>query len=297
MNWTSVLLPSGYFALFAISAFAILWWDRRKRGTRIPFSRDLRLMRMAGETHLKDVAQFDEDFLFVFMLAALVPCLAAIILFEVLGHLKGGWLWAVLGLTIAVFVVAFGLATRWFVRRLRARSDSYLGFFGERVVAEFLEPAKTQGWRVFHDVPCESGRERFNIDHVAVGPGGVYAIETKTRRKGPTREGRDDYKVFYDGEKLDWPWGDDQDGLGLAIGHAQWLQNWLTKTTGAAMGVVPVLALPGWYVESPARAAVRVVNPSWLPDLLTGSAETTLSARQIDLYTRQIEQRCRDVEY
>ncbi len=297
MNWTSLLLPSSYFALFALSAFAILWWDRRKRGTRVPFSRDLRLLRMAGETQLKDVAKFDEDFLFVWLLAALVPCLVAVILFEVLGHLKDWWRWSVLGLTLAVFAVAFGLAVRWFVRRLRERSDCYLGFFGERVVAEFLEPAKALGWRVFHDVPCESGRERFNIDHVAVGPGGVFAIETKTRRKGPAREGRDDYKVFYDGEKLDWPWGDEQDGLGLAIGHAQWLQNWLTKTTGAAVGVVPVLALPGWYVESPARAVVRVVNPSWLPDLLTAGVETVLSTRQIDLYSRQLEQRCRDVEY
>ena len=221
----------------------------------------------------------------------------AVILIEATTRLNGAWFWVGLGLTVAVFAVALGLAVRWFVRRLKARGDCYLGFFGERVVAEFLEPAKGSGWRIFHDVPCESGRERFNIDHVAVGPGGVFAIETKTRRKGPAREGRDDYKVFYDGEKLDWPWGDDQDGIGLAIGHAQGLQNWLTKTTGAAVGVVPVLALPGWYVESPARAAVRVVNPSWLPDLLTGSTETVLSPRQIDLYSRQLEQRCRDVEY
>jgi hypothetical protein len=41
----------------------------------------------------------------------------------------------------------------------------------------------------------------------------------------------------------------------------------------------------------------RVVNPSWLPDLLAGDGATRLSAKQIDLCARQLEQRCRDVEY
>jgi len=95
--------------------------------------------------------------------------------------------WVGLGLTVAVFAVALGLAVRWFVRRLKARGDCYLGFFGERVVAEFLEPAKGSGWRIFHDVPCESGRERFNIDHVAVGPrrGVCHRDEDATQRTGP----------------------------------------------------------------------------------------------------------------
>ena len=297
MNWTSLLLPSSYFALFALSAFAILWWDRRKRGTRVPFSRDLRLLRMAGETQLKDVAKFDEDFLFVWLLAALVPCLVAVILFEVLGHLKDWWRWSLLGLTLAVFAVAFGLAVRWFVRRLRERSDCYLGFFGERVVAEFLEPAKALGWRVFHDVPCESGRERFNIDHVVIGPGGVFAIETRTRPKDGAREGRDDFKVFFDGEQLDWPWGEDRYGIDLAMGNAKWLKNWLVKTTGVLTDVIPVLALPGWSVEAPAHSSLRVVNPSWLPDIIDVNVPAVLSAKQIELCARQVEQRCRDVEY
>jgi hypothetical protein len=156
---------------------------------------------------------------------------------------------------------------------------------------------KTSGWRVFHDVPCETGREKFDIDHVAIGPGGVYAIETRTRPKGNPRAGRDDYKVFYDGEQLDWPWGEDQHGIVPAMGHAKWMQNWLVKTTGVLTEVVPVLALPGWNVEAPARAALRVVNPSWLPDVLVANGTAVLSARQIDLCARLVEQRCRDVEY
>jgi hypothetical protein len=196
-----------------------------------------------------------------------------------------------------MFTAAVLLALRWFMARLEERSDRYLGYFGERVVAEFLEPLKEGGWHIFHDMPCESGKEKFNIDHVAVGAGGVFVIETKARRKGEAREGRDDYKVFFDGEQLSWPWGEDQEGIGQTIGNAKWLQNWLEKTTGQKLEVVPVLAFPGWYVEAKAHASLRVVNPSWLPGVLTGGGETILSEKQIDLCIRQLEQRCRDVEY
>jgi len=185
------------------------------------------LLRTPGESQLKNVARFDEDFLSMWLLAGLAPCLMAILLLEVATRLPGWWFWVGLGVVVAGFVTALVLAVRWLMARLKQRSERYLAFFGERVVAEFLEPLKVSGWRIFHDVPCETGREKFNIDHIAIGPGGVYAIETRTRPKGSAREGRDDYKVFYDGEQLNWPWGEDQHGVVPAMGNAKWLQNWL----------------------------------------------------------------------
>jgi hypothetical protein len=111
------------------------------------------------------------------------------------------------------------------------------------------------------------------------------------------REGRDDNKVFFDGEQLDWPWGEDRLGMDLAMGNAKWLKNWLLKTTGVQTEVIPVLALPGWCVEAPAHASLRVVNPSWLPDVIKIDGPVLLTAKQIDICTRQVEQRCRDVAY
>ena len=35
------------------------------------------------------------------------------------------------------------------------------------------------GYRVFDDVPGEGSGGKFNIDHVLIGPGGVFSIETK----------------------------------------------------------------------------------------------------------------------
>ena len=295
MNWNTILLPSAYCACFALSALAILGWERRKRSSRSPFPADLRLLRGPGEEQLRALNRLDDDFLFLLLIAAIAPCLLAVLVLEGVRRLPGWWMFSGLLVVGTAFLAAYGLAARRVVTRLRERGHQYLGYVGERVVAEELEPLKAAGWGVFHDVPCESGPERFNIDHVAVGPGGIFAIETDTRRKGAAREGREDYKVFFDGEQLTWPWGEDRQGISHALRNAQWLEQWLRKVTGEKLAVTPVLALPGWTVEAPAHANVRVVNPSWLPDLLAGTGSEVISSREIGLCARQLQQRCRDV--
>src|SRR5690348_16911647 len=51
------------------------------------------------------------------------------------------------------------------------------GAEGEEAVGELLEGLREQGWRVIHDVSFGRG----NIDHIIVGPGGIFTIETKSR--------------------------------------------------------------------------------------------------------------------
>jgi hypothetical protein len=177
--------------------------------------------------------------------------------------------------------------------------NRYLGYFGERIVAEHLEPLKPEGWRVFHDVPGEHNGAKFNIDHVAVGPTGTYVIETKTRRKGGARPGFDDHKVYFDGRRLVWPWGEDNHGLEQAERNAVWLADTLKSELGERVNVTPMLTLPGWWVEmKPSRDTrlCRVTNPKGLPKLLpTGG--TILSPQQIEAIAGKLEARCRDVEY
>jgi hypothetical protein len=50
------------------------------------------------------------------------------------------------------------------------------GAEGEEVVGRILEQMSASGWHVIHDVTFGRG----NIDHVAIGPGGVFAVETKS---------------------------------------------------------------------------------------------------------------------
>lgn len=297
MNWKHTALTFGYFAFFFLSVFAIFWWGRRQRRTRAPFAKDLRLLRGPGETQLKILRGLEESFPLLLLITGLAPVFAVIVLLEVVRKLESWWVWIGLVVTVLVFGGLFYLSARWLANWFRILSNRYLGYFGERVAAEQLEPMKLQGWRIFHDVPCERGAEKFNIDHIAVGPGGVFAIETKTRRKGGAREGREDYKVFFDGEQLSWPWGEDRHGLDQTLGNAKWLKEWLNKVTAEKIEVTPVLNFPGWYVEANAAVSLRVINSSWLPSVLAGDGHIALSEKQIDLISRQLEQRCRDVQY
>lgn len=50
------------------------------------------------------------------------------------------------------------------------------GAEGEEVVGEILEGLAAEGWCVIHDVAFGRG----NIDHIAIGPGGIFTVETKS---------------------------------------------------------------------------------------------------------------------
>ncbi|MBI4260970.1 MAG: NERD domain-containing protein [Actinobacteria bacterium] len=90
------------------------------------------------------------------------------------------------------------LALTWKVSEGKTRLDPvpYLkGLRGEIAVAEILEDLGQYGYRALHDIDTGHG----NIDHVLVGPAGVFAIETKNwsgavwmKRGALVRNGRED---------------------------------------------------------------------------------------------------------
>jgi nuclease-like protein len=84
-----------------------------------------------------------------------------------LGVLVGG---------LAAMVASWGLgfkpssnATAW--RR---------GAAGERRTARLLSPLERQGWAVLHDLALPGSRA--NVDHLVIGPGGVFVIDSKQYR-------------------------------------------------------------------------------------------------------------------
>src|SRR5258708_7840040 len=76
----------------------------------------------------------------------------------------------------AELVLAFALlAVAHYVVPLVRRRD--LGAGGEEHVGGVLA-SLGEDWSVIHDASVGPG----NIDHIAIGPGGVFAVETKGRR-------------------------------------------------------------------------------------------------------------------
>jgi hypothetical protein len=54
------------------------------------------------------------------------------------------------------------------------------GAAGERRTARLLAPLERQGWAVLHDLAVPGSRA--NIDHLVIGPGGVFVIDSKQYR-------------------------------------------------------------------------------------------------------------------
>jgi hypothetical protein len=163
------------------------------------------------------------------------------------------------------FAAAIGIALAvWRFVRLKPKFRALrLGIEGEKVVGQYLERLRTNGFEVFHDVVAPG----FNIDHVLVGPAGVFTIETKTWRKPVRGEAR----ITFDGERLvagtHLP---DRDPIIQARAQASWLKNLLSESTGRRIDVHPVVVFPGWFIEQTpeSRRHVWVLEPKALPAFL-----------------------------
>jgi Nuclease-related domain len=104
---------------------------------------------------------------------------AAILAIGVGGWLLGSLLGPRLGLVVgglATMVAGWGLRFRPSPEAVAWRR----GAAGERRTARLLEALERQGWAVLHDLAIPSSRA--NLDHLVIGPGGVFVIDSKHYR-------------------------------------------------------------------------------------------------------------------
>jgi hypothetical protein len=97
----------------------------------------------------------------------------------VLGGALGSQLAPRLGLVIA----ALGAAAAGWGLRFRPSPDALAwrrGAAGERRTARLLDPLERHGWAVLHDLALPGSRA--NLDHLVIGPGGVFVIDSKHYR-------------------------------------------------------------------------------------------------------------------
>jgi hypothetical protein len=92
-------------------------------------------------------------------------------------------------------IAATGFAWIGFRRLVPKFQRLNRGMRGELRVAEALDDLRRHGYRVGHDLT----RDGFNIDHVVVGPAGVFALETKFRSGGGEITFRNGEGIFVDG--------------------------------------------------------------------------------------------------
>jgi hypothetical protein len=290
--WVFILFTVAY-----IGMVAWLWiWRVNRRRERPPVSE--KLLRGPGEGLRRRLEKLDDHLLLGLGGCAIVPGLllwGGLIISDHMGATTGGLV--VFITAIVLFVLALAGCAWWLMRTITLRRDCHLGLYGEKAVAEALVPLLTEGYHVFHDVPCEYGNATFDIDHVVIGPSGIYCIETKTRRKGKAAQGRQEHEIVFDGEQLVYPWGEDTHGLAQTRRQAEWLTQWIYQLIGERLLITPVLVFPGWWVSTTTLRDLKVLNPKQLGATIHSDAPPVLTPKQVELIIRQLDARCRDVEF
>lgn len=234
---------------------ATVWLQRRlldRDGRRSPIEN--RPILGAGEQLRKRIEdQTDEVLMGLTMIFFAGPALVA---FWATQHVP--WQQLKIGfwdyLLLAAYVgISIGSALR-VIKYVSLRRKAVAGLQAELYTAQELNRLMASGCTVLHDVPAD----RFNIDHVVIGPRAVFAVETKSVRKP-----KEDFKVVYDGERLHFPGFSDGKRIEQTRRQADWLAKHLRQVLGRPVPVVPALALPGWWIESKQSSAeVQVFTPA-----------------------------------
>ena len=192
----------------------------------------------------------------------------------------------VLGLIFLAAATGFTLVALSRLQRLRT------GLEAETAIGQALETIIPNGYRVFHDIDADG----FNIDHIAVGPGGVYVIETKGRRKpliavgGRQTKG---FKVIFEKNALQFPGWRETAPLEQIRRNTKWVSNWLGQATGEPVFTTGVLALPGWYIERKSAPPPLLTNGKDIQSVINGRGRAPLPPAAISRICHQLEQRVR----
>ncbi len=155
-------------------------------------------------------------------------------------------------LAAAAIFVAYRLAVTLLAwRQLRFLRDASIA------IGHQLQWISSDHGRVFHDVPVPSGI----VDHVMVGPSGIYAVSVVARRpsnSGETRISNDEVQ-FRPSRKVS--------DVNVIAATVTELAHELSKQVGHNVRVRSVIAVPGWDISSQTGGEHLLVNERNLPML------------------------------
>jgi hypothetical protein len=242
-----------------------------------------KLLRPPGESLRVEVQKMEENCNFLFTITFAIPICTLPLLRTT--H------WAVPTMLVAL---TCGPLSLLLFRRWNKISNYWLGFQGERAVAEELNQLMRKGCVVFHDLQMP---ERGNIDHIVVAPSGLFVVETKARRKRRAKEGREEHKIIYDGKVLHTPQGTDTSSLAQVERNAAWLADQLSKALAEPIRVTPILTFPGWFIERSGRSYINVVSHKNIGQVIHSNLGNPLNEKQMKQITAWVEDHCRNVEF
>ncbi len=288
MNLLIPLLPTVIFIILCVVPLStiIFIFKKQTKGKKSPFPKGL--LRGPGQMLLVKIEDLTTDILTKALFIPLIPItLYSIYATQVALTAKNVD-------TTVLFVYLLGAAafifslSRDVYRMIEERNLLRLGYACAGAVGQELWQLAPLGFRVFHDFPAEN----FNIDHIAVGPQGVFAIETTGRGKADRKDNAN-WRLQFDGTKLIFPGWVEEKPVQQAKDQSAWLAEWLGHTTEGKFKTTPVLAIPGWMIDNVDSADLKIFDgqkPAFL-----GKGPVVLNDQQIQSIAFQIDKHCRDV--
>jgi len=176
------------------------------------------------------------------------------------------WLWIAIVATVGSAI--------WLWRLFPIARRFNRGERGERHVADVLEELRSDGYKPVHDIVGKN----FNVDHVLVGPAGVFAIETKFR------SGQGEI-TFRNGETLivgGFP--EEKDCLKQARGTAKAVSQLIAENCARREWVTPIVVFVGdWKIKNKWRDTdTRVFTPDGLLSYIRNQ-QPELTRNEIEL--------------
>ena len=284
------MIPVFIFLFFCIVPVLLILYIFRYQIKKKKSPLNIELLRSPGETLRDQIDKSSDDILEYFLYLILMPVLVysiGITQYTFVNNKLGMTYFTLMGLVL--FGAIFYLLKKLY-KLFKLRNSLRVGYECELAVGQGLQILAKYGFNIFHDFPAQ---KNFNIDHIAIGPQGIFAIETKGRAKFEKTE-NENWKLQFDGEKLLFPGWVETKPVDQAIRQAKWLQKWIENSTGDSHYVTPVLAIPGWFIKQTKSSELRVSNGKNFDFLSKGNA--ILTQKQIGIISFQIEKMCRNVE-
>lgn len=274
----------------AVSMIKILKAYHGLKKRRSPFT--TKFLRAPGQSLIEKIDEINDDLVaYMAMLIAMPILFYAFYISDLYFQRRP------LSLNLALFYIIIGILfigglTFKMVKLLNLRRKTRLGYEGEVATGQELNRLMLHGYHVYHDFVADN----FNIDHIVVGPSGVFAVETKARAKPTSNNRKEDAQVIYDGRCIHFPTWKEIKPLEQAKNQAEWLARWLSSTTGEQTRVRPVLTLPGWFVTRAASDGIPVINPKQFMSIAKPVNGYQLDERRIKSIVHQIDQHCRNIK-
>ncbi len=153
-------------------------------------------------------------------------------------------------LQLAFLALTLAFALYELIKTVRARREVRFLRDANVAIGHQLQRMSSGTTRVFHDVPTDSGV----VDHVVIGPSGIYAINVvahRTRSMGSVRlEGN---TLFFADSGAEYSVND-------LVDNTARLEKELRQLLGHKVRVRSVIAVPGWDIDEQSSELHLLVN-------------------------------------